>query len=153
MANHTLDLTTLLQRFQAIGEETRLRILHLLSEGERCVCDLQADLGAAQSRLSFHLKKLRGAGVVADRREGRWVYYSLRPEALQEMRDFLGEVASGEGSRWSGGGAWTLPCCTPEGGGDEGSPRGRPRKVVRAMRESPRVAGRDRHSTKGADDG
>ncbi|NIP56818.1 MAG: helix-turn-helix transcriptional regulator, partial [Gemmatimonadetes bacterium] len=49
-------------------------------------------LDAAQSRLSFHLKKLKEAGVVSDRRDGRWVYYSLVPEALEEMRAFLGEV-------------------------------------------------------------
>lgn len=84
----------LLQRFQAVAEETRFRIVQLLADGERCVCELQAELDAAQSRLSFHLKKLKDAGVVSDRREGRWVHYSLVPEALEEMRDFLGEVRS-----------------------------------------------------------
>ena len=83
----------LLQRFQAVAEETRFRVVQILASGERCVCDLQADLGgAAQSRLSFHLKKLKEAGVVSDRRDGRWVYYSLVPDALEEMRAFLGEV-------------------------------------------------------------
>jgi ArsR family transcriptional regulator, arsenate/arsenite/antimonite-responsive transcriptional repressor len=89
-ATDTADL--LLQRFQAVAEETRFRLVQILADGERCVCDLQEDLGAAQSRLSFHLKKLKEAGVVADRREGRWVYYSLVPGALEEMRTFLGEV-------------------------------------------------------------
>lgn len=92
MANETTQDGALLERFQAVAEETRLRIVQLLSEGERCVCELQGELEAAQSRLSFHLKKLKDAGVVADRREGRWVYYSLVPEALEEMRSFLGEV-------------------------------------------------------------
>lgn len=82
----------LLQRFQAIAEPTRLGIVRQLTSGERCVCDLQGNMDAAQSRLSFHLKKLKEAGVVSDRREGRWVYYSLVPEALEEMRAFLGEV-------------------------------------------------------------
>lgn len=81
-----------LARFQAVAEKTRLRIVQLLTGGERCVCELQADLGAAQSRLSFHLKKLKEAGVIADRKAGRWTYYSLIPEALEEMRRFLGEV-------------------------------------------------------------
>jgi len=81
-----------LARFQAVAEETRLRIVQLLSNGERCVCELQADLDAAQSRLSFHLRKLKEAGVVSDRRDGRWVYYSLVPDALEEMRSFLGQV-------------------------------------------------------------
>lgn len=82
----------ILDRFQAVAEETRLQIVQLLTGGERCVCELQADLDAAQSRLSFHLKKLKDAGVVSARRDGRWMHYSLVPEALEEMRAFLGEV-------------------------------------------------------------
>lgn len=98
MTNETLQDEALLQRFQAVAEETRFRVVRLLAEGERCVCDLQVELGgAAQSRLSFHLKKLKEAGVVSDRRDGRWVYYSLVPGALDEMRAFLGEVKPREG--------------------------------------------------------
>jgi ArsR family transcriptional regulator, arsenate/arsenite/antimonite-responsive transcriptional repressor len=85
----------MLRRFQAMAEATRLRIVRLLTGGERCVCDLQDDLGAAQSRLSFHLKRLKEAGVVSDRRCGRWIYYSLEPEVLEEMRRFLGQVQPG----------------------------------------------------------
>lgn len=92
MARQTLRDQTLIQRFQAVAEETRFRVVQLLAGGERCVCELQDELDAAQSRLSFHLKKLKDAGVVSDRRDGRWVYYSLVPEALEEMRAFLGEV-------------------------------------------------------------
>jgi ArsR family transcriptional regulator len=82
----------LLERFQAVAEETRFRVVRLLSGGERCVCELQAQIGVSQSLLSFHLKKLKDAGVVAGRRDGRWVHYSLVPESLEEMRSFLGEV-------------------------------------------------------------
>ncbi|UCC25801.1 MAG: helix-turn-helix transcriptional regulator [Gemmatimonadales bacterium] len=92
----------LLQRFQAVAEETRLSIVRLLSAGERCVCELQVDLDAAQSRLSFHLKKLKDAGVVEDRRDGRWVYYRLVPEALEEMRSVLGELGSVCEEAWRG---------------------------------------------------
>ncbi len=99
MNDQTLDRESLLQRFQAVAEETRFEIVRRLSEGERCVCELQGDLDAAQSRLSFHLKKLKEAGVVSDRRDGRWVYYALVPEALEEMRGFLGEVKPAEGWR------------------------------------------------------
>jgi len=88
----TLTKAALLRRFQAVAEETRFEIVRRLAGGERCVCELQEDLDAAQSRLSFHLGKLKDAGVVSGRREGRWVYYSLVPEALEEMRGFLGEV-------------------------------------------------------------
>ncbi|MEO8295899.1 MAG: metalloregulator ArsR/SmtB family transcription factor, partial [Gemmatimonadota bacterium] len=54
-----------------------------LKNGERCVCDLTDLLDAAQSRLSFHLKVLREAGIVGCRKEGRWAYYWLRPEAFE----------------------------------------------------------------------
>jgi len=97
MLTQTLQTEALLRRFQAVAEETRFEIVRRLSDGERCVCELQDDLDAAQSRLSFHLKKLKEAGVVSDRRDGRWVYYSLVPGALEEMRAFLGEVKPPEG--------------------------------------------------------
>ncbi len=96
MNTDTLRDEHLLQRFQAVAEETRFDIVQRLAGGERCVCELQDDLDAAQSRLSFHLKKLKDAGVVSDRRDGRWVYYSLVPEALEQMRAFLGEVKPSE---------------------------------------------------------
>lgn len=99
MTNETLQNEALLRRFQAVAEETRFEIVRRLSEGERCVCELQEDLDAAQSRLSFHLKKLKEAGVVTDHRDGRWVYYSLVPEALEQMRVFLGEVKPAAGWR------------------------------------------------------
>jgi ArsR family transcriptional regulator len=104
---HLFD-PVLLQRFQAVAEETRLAIVGLLTGGERCVCELQAELDAAQSRLSFHLKKLKEAGVIADRKAGRWVYYRLVPEALEEMRSVLGELKPEGGDAWSPTG---VSCC------------------------------------------
>lgn len=73
----------------ALSDETRLKIVERLAGGERCVCELVAVLGAAQPRLSFHLKALKQAGLVIDRRDGRWVYYSLNPEVLAEAREQL----------------------------------------------------------------
>lgn len=98
----------LVRRFQAVAEETRLAIVRLLSGGERCVCELQAELDAAQSRLSFHLKKLKDAGILEDRKDGRWVYYRLVPEALEEMRGVLGELKPSEGTDWPSSG---VGCC------------------------------------------
>jgi ArsR family transcriptional regulator len=73
--------------FHALSDETRLEILRLLRDGERCVCELTDALGAQQSRLSFHLRVLKEAGIVTDRREGRWSYYAIVPEALSEVHD------------------------------------------------------------------
>lgn len=76
--------------FHALSDETRLRIIECLEDGEQCVCDLMATLDTAQSRLSFHLKTLKDAGLLNDRREGRWMYYSLDPDAFEELRDVIG---------------------------------------------------------------
>ena len=83
----TIDLSRAAQLFHALSDATRLGILEKLRAGEQCVCDLQDDLDAAQSRLSFHLRVLKDAGVVSDRKEGRWSYYSIVPEALAEVHD------------------------------------------------------------------
>jgi ArsR family transcriptional regulator len=81
------DLDRAVTLFHALSDATRLSILEMLRGGERCVCELQDELDAAQSRLSFHLRVLREAGLVTDRREGRWSYYSILPEALAEVHD------------------------------------------------------------------
>ena len=81
------DLDRAVELFHALSDATRLSILEMLRGGERCVCELQDELDAAQSRLSFHLRVLREAGLVVDRREGRWSYYSILPEALAEVHD------------------------------------------------------------------
>lgn len=73
--------------FHALSDETRLAIVERLRGGERCVCDLTDVLDAAQSRLSFHLKVLRESGLVDCRREGRWAYYWLRPEAFDLIEE------------------------------------------------------------------
>ncbi len=81
------DLDRAVTLFHALSDSTRLAILEMLRGGEQCVCDLQEDLDAAQSRLSFHLRVLREAGLVADRKEGRWSYYRIVPDALAEVHD------------------------------------------------------------------
>jgi ArsR family transcriptional regulator len=80
--------------FHALSDETRIAIVKRLAGGERCVCDLQDLLDAAQSRLSYHLKTLKDAGLVSDRRDGRWVHYALTPGALDTLAQFVGEMES-----------------------------------------------------------
>ena len=100
-----LDLARGARLFHALSDETRLAIMDMLRSGERCVCELQDELHAAQSRLSFHLRVLKDAGLVVDRKEGRWSYYSITPEALAEVHDLAvalqpkpaGRAASGKG--------------------------------------------------------
>jgi ArsR family transcriptional regulator len=78
--------------FRALGDATRLDILTRLVGGEECVCNLTDALETGQSRLSFHLKTLKDAGLVRDRREGRWVYYSLDRDAIHEVEGLLASL-------------------------------------------------------------
>jgi ArsR family transcriptional regulator len=95
MATRTqTDLTRAAQLFHALSDRTRLSILQRLRMGERCVCDLTDALDAAQSRLSFHLKVLKDAGLVTDRREGRWMYYTFNADALGEAGELVEALAS-----------------------------------------------------------
>lgn len=102
------DLQRLAQRFHALGDELRLDILGLLRGGERCVCELTDCLELAQSRLSFHLKVLKDAGLISHRREARWSYYALDADALREIEVYLTALLPAAGS-----------CCrlpSPKGG-------------------------------------
>jgi len=87
--------------FHALADETRLQIMERLCAGEQCVCDLTDFLQTGQSRLSFHLKTLKDAGLILDRREGRWMYYSLNPEVLDEMIEILRDMKSQSASAGS----------------------------------------------------
>jgi ArsR family transcriptional regulator len=107
MKSTTANRTQVARWFHALSDETRVQILDMLASGEKCVCDLQGAVGAAQSRLSFHLKVLRDAGLVNDRKQGRWNFYSLRPEVLEEMAAYLQE-------RKPEPGAWSACACGEE---------------------------------------
>jgi ArsR family transcriptional regulator len=63
--------------FRAFSDRTRLRLLHLLHDGELCVCDLVETLQVPQPKVSRHLAYLRRAGLVVTRKEGLWMHYSL----------------------------------------------------------------------------
>jgi ArsR family transcriptional regulator len=63
--------------FKALADDTRVRVLKLLSRGELCVCEIAAALEMEQPRLSFHLRILKEAGIVVDRRQERWILYRL----------------------------------------------------------------------------
>jgi ArsR family transcriptional regulator len=80
--------------FHALSDATRLSILQRLRFGEQCVCNLTDALDAAQSRLSFHLKVLKDAGLVTDRREGRWMYYTMNVEALADVGELVGALTA-----------------------------------------------------------
>ena len=89
------DLARAARLFHALSDETRLAVLDMLRSGEQCVCDLQGALDAAQSRLSFHLRVLKDAGLVRDRKEGRWSYYAIDPDAVAELESLVESLRPG----------------------------------------------------------
>ena len=90
ISSPAVDVTQAATWFHALSDTTRLEIIELLRAGERCVCELTDEMDAAQSRLSFHLKTLKDAGLVVDRREGRWVYYTLNADTLAGIESLIG---------------------------------------------------------------
>lgn len=67
----------LLNTLKSLSDETRLRILNLLYEKELCVCDITETLQITQTKASRHLSYLKNAGLVTDRKNAQWVYYSV----------------------------------------------------------------------------
>jgi ArsR family transcriptional regulator len=77
-------MNDLVMIFKALSDETRLRIIKLLEKGELCVCDITAALDMVQPKVSFHLNTLKGAGLIKDRKAGRWIHYSLENSDMRK---------------------------------------------------------------------
>src|SRR5215471_10443264 len=86
------DAVALARRFAALADPVRLRLLSLLASadgGEICACDLVAPVARSQPTVSHHLKVLSEAGLVTGAKRGRWVWYSIVPGRLEELRRAL----------------------------------------------------------------
>ena len=88
LENVTTDIVSI---FKALSEPLRVEVIELLREQEMCVCDLCDRLDVTQSKLSFHLKTLRQAGIVRSRQQGRWIYYRLNLAQLVELEQYFSE--------------------------------------------------------------
>jgi ArsR family transcriptional regulator len=81
--------TDIVLGFHALSDPIRLQVLELLRSQELCVCELCEQLGTTQSKLSFHLKTLKEAGLVRSRQEGRWIYYRLNLARFIALEEYL----------------------------------------------------------------
>ena len=102
--------------FQALGDNTRLRLLNLIGDQELCVCYLVEILAQPQPKISRHLAYLRSAGIVSARREGKWMHYSIVPpphrgaaQILQQTMAWLQEEKSMQADR----ARLAKACCSP----------------------------------------
>ena len=102
--------------FQALGDNTRLRILNLIGDQEICVCYFVEILGGPQPKISRHLAYLRSAGIVAVRREGKWMHYRIvmppHIGAAQILRQTLGWLKEEKTMR-ADKARLTKACCAP----------------------------------------
>jgi DNA-binding transcriptional ArsR family regulator len=82
--------------FRALGDPTRLRIVGMLARhGEVCVCKIVDELDMNQPAVSFHMSKLKQAGLLNSRKEGQWIHYSLKADAIASgPLAFLSEIVS-----------------------------------------------------------
>jgi len=102
--------------FQALGDNTRLRLLNLMGDQEICVCYFVEILGQAQPKISRHLAYLRRAGIVEARREGKWMHYRIvmppNIGATQVLRQTLSWLKD-EKSMAADRARLTKACCSP----------------------------------------
>jgi ArsR family transcriptional regulator, arsenate/arsenite/antimonite-responsive transcriptional repressor len=103
--------------FQSLGDQTRLRLLNLMGDQEICVCYFVEILGQPQPKISRHLAYLRGAGIVAARREGKWMHYRIvmpphvgAAQVLRQTLAFLQEEKVMQADRAK----LTKACCSPK---------------------------------------
>lgn len=83
---NTIDIVTICK---ALGDQNRLQIVQMLSDGEKCGCKLLEAFEITQPTLSHHMKILCDCGLVNDRKEGKWHHYSLNTEAWKDFCDFV----------------------------------------------------------------
>lgn len=103
--------------FAALSDRTRLRLLNLMDGREVCVCYFVAILGQSQPKISRHLAYLRRAGVVAARREGKWMHYRIvmpaHPGAAQILRETLAVLPREKGMQTDLA-RLAKVCCAPQ---------------------------------------
>lgn len=126
---HSANLVVL--GFKSLADPLRLEIMERLRHQELCVCDLCAQMGVAQSKLSFHLKALKTAELVCTRQEGRWIYYRLNLPQLVALEQYLAEFRRCSPMRparpcppQDGGNPFPQPAPWPAASGDRPRARG-----------------------------
>ena len=75
--------------FKALGDNTRLEIVEMLSDGEKCACEILKKFEITQPTLSHHMKILCDCGLVIGRKEGKWTHYSISCDILGELKEYV----------------------------------------------------------------
>lgn len=78
--------------FKALSDETRVRIIYMLSRGELCACNILEEFNITQPTLSYHMKTLCDSGLVDSRKEGVWMKYSINKDILEQLKELFDEI-------------------------------------------------------------
>lgn len=79
---------------KAFCDASRLKILDMLKDGEKCACKLLEEMQITQPTLSHHMKYLNDSGIIHSRKEGKWMYYSINEHGLKKAQEILHSFAS-----------------------------------------------------------
>lgn len=100
-----LDVKRTAVVFKAFCDENRIKILQLLSDGEKCACKLLEEMNITQPTLSHHMKILCDSGIVESRKEGKWMYYSISKDGTEYARNCFDVLTN------TGNSTDTQSCC------------------------------------------
>ena len=79
---------------KALGDETRIKIFHMLSDGELCACDILEEFHITQPTLSYHMKILANSGLINSRKDGIWMRYSINKESLNNLKGLFAHIGA-----------------------------------------------------------
>lgn len=86
------DVSRIYEFLKTIADKNRLKILCLLRSGEKCVCEIFPTIGISQKLASHHLGQLKKMGLLEERREGNFIYYSLNKEAIKKHKQLFNQI-------------------------------------------------------------
>lgn len=82
--------------FKTLGDETRLKILTMLTKGKTCACKILEEFNFTQPTLSYHMKQLTDSGLVIFKKEGKWVHYAINKERMDLLKEFIENINKSE---------------------------------------------------------
>lgn len=94
-----LDVKRTAVIFKAFCDENRIKILQILSSGEKCACKLLEEMNITQPTLSHHMKILCDSGIVESRKEGKWMYYSISEDGTEYARNCFDTLTNTDNSK------------------------------------------------------
>ena len=108
---NVMEISKVAEICKALSDENRIRIIEMLTQGEKCGCDLLEQLHITQPTLSHHMKILENTGLISSYKEGKWMHYSINCEMFQTFRSYISGISCCDSVK---GECRTQNCCCKE---------------------------------------